>query len=76
MIVKKITNKIIDKFIVEIKQPENMNKLKEQILNPLIKYTYQQLYPYFLILSILFILTFILALLIFMILLKQIIRKI
>jgi hypothetical protein len=76
MIVKKITNKIIDKFIVEIKQPENMNKLKEQILNPLIKYTYQQLYPYFLISSILFILTFILALLIFMILLKQIIRKI
>ena len=76
MIVKKITNKIIDKFIVEIKQPENMNKLKEHILNPLIKYTYQQLYPYFLISSILFILTFILALLIFMILLKQIIRKI
>jgi len=76
MIVKKITNKIIDKFIIEIKQPENMNKLKEHILNPLIKYTYQQLYPYFLISSILFILTFVLALLIFMILLKQIIRKI
>lgn len=76
MVLKKLTNKVIDKFIDEVKKPENMNKIKEHLINPLITYTYKQLYPYFIITSVLFILTFILALLIFMILLRQIMKKI
>ena len=71
MVIKKLTNKVIDKMILEIKKPENMNKLKEHLVDPLSAHTYKQLYPYFIITSILFILTFVLALLIFVLVLKQ-----
>ena len=47
MVIKKLTNKVIDKMILEIKKPENMNKLKEHLVDPLIAHTYKQLYPYF-----------------------------
>jgi hypothetical protein len=75
MVIKKLTNKIIDKMICEVKTPENMKKLRENIADPLIAYTYKQLYPYFIITSVLFILTFILALLIFVLVLRQVIIK-
>ena len=49
MAVKKLTNKIIEKIIVEFNEPENMDKMKKNIVDPLIQYTYRQLYPYFLV---------------------------
>ena len=61
-------------MINEVKTPENMKKLRTHIADPLIAYTYKQLYPYFIITSVL-ILTFILALLIFVLVLKQVIIK-
>ena len=76
MPVKKLTNKIIEKIIIEFNEPENMDKMKKNIVDPLIQYTYRQLYPYFLVAIVLFLLTFILALLIFLILLRQILKKI
>jgi hypothetical protein len=76
MLIKKLTNKIIEKIIVEMKEPENMDKIKQHVVDPLVKYTYRQLYPYFLVTTVLFLLTFILALLIFLILLRQILKKI
>jgi hypothetical protein len=76
MLIKKLTNKIIEKIIVEMKEPENMDKIKKNVVDPLVKYTYRQLYPYFLVTTVLFLLTFILALLIFLILLRQILKKI
>ncbi len=76
MLVKKLTNKIIEKIITEMNEPENMDKMKKNVIDPLIKYTYRQLYPYFLVTIVLFLLTFILALLIFLILLRQILKKI
>ena len=76
MLVKKLTNKIIEKIITAMNEPENMDKMKKNVIDPLIKYTYRQLYPYFLVTIVLFLLTFILALLIFLILLRQILKKI
>ena len=52
-------------------EEENMTKVKGHIVNPLLQYCYSRLYPYFLIITIVFMLTFILALLIFIILLRQ-----
>lgn len=75
MIVNKLINKILDDGIEQIKQPENMKKLQINFVDPMISYTYKRLYPYFLITTIIFILTFVLALLIFMIILKQTLRK-
>lgn len=75
MIINKLITKILDDGIEQIKQPENMKKLQINLVDPMISYTYKRLYPYFLITTIIFLLTFVLALLIFMIILKQTLRK-
>jgi len=75
MIVKKFINQCIDNGLEEIKQPQNMSKIQMNVVDPMISYTYKRLYPYFLIITALFLLTFILALLIFIILLKQTLKK-
>jgi hypothetical protein len=68
-----VTKTLLEKVIVEVQKEENMTKVKGKIVNPLLQYCYDRLYPYFLIITIIFMLTFILALLIFIILLRQII---
>ena len=75
MLIQKLTNRILEKFIVEFQEPKNMNKLKKEVLNPMINYTYEKIYPYFLATMIVFLLTFILALLIFIILLRQTLKN-
>ena len=74
MIVKELTAKLLEKFIEEIKTPENMDKIQNEFLNPLITYTYKRIYPYLVLTIIIFLLTFILALLILIILIKKILR--
>lgn len=68
-----VTKTLLEKVIVEVQKEENMTKVKGTIVNPLLQYCYSRLYPYFLIITIIFMLTFILALLIFIILLRQMI---
>ena len=71
----KLTKGAIEKFTNEIKKEENMDKLKHNVIDPLIQYCYSRLYPYFLLITILFLLTFLMALFIFIILLKQSIQN-
>ena len=66
-----VTKSLLEKVIVEVQKEENMTKVKGHIVNPLLQYCYSRFYPYFLIITIVFMLTFILALLIFIILLRQ-----
>jgi hypothetical protein len=73
MMLQTVTKTLLEKVIVEVQKEENMTKVKGKIVNPLLQYCYDRLYPYFLIITIIFMLTFILALLIFIILLRQII---
>lgn len=75
MIVKELTSKILEKILVEIKKPDNMDKIKGELLEPLIQYTYNRIYPYFFITIIIFLLTFILALLIFIMLTRKILKN-
>lgn len=75
MIITKLINKCLDSGLDQIKQPENMKKIQKNLVDPMIHYTYKRLYPYFLVTTIIFLLTFILALFIFMILLKQTLNK-
>lgn len=72
MLVKELSSKILDKLLIEIKREDNITKIQEELIDPLIQYTYNRIYPYFLITIIIFLLTFILALLIFIILVKKI----
>lgn len=71
MLIKKITNELLDKFINELRRPENLNKYQKFLLDPLIKYTFNKIYPYILILTIIFFLTFLLALSIFFLCIKN-----
>ena len=51
---------------------KNISKIESNVVEPLIMYTFKRLYPYLLMSSIIFILTFLVALLILLLLIKQI----
>lgn len=71
--IKDLTNSILEKIIKQLNTPENIKKIQFTLLDPLITYTYNRIYPYFLLIIIIFILTFILVIAILIILLKKII---
>lgn len=71
MSIKKITNELLCRFITEIKQKENMNRIQVNLIDPLIDYTFSRLYPYLIVISVIFFLTFLLALSIFFLIIKK-----
>ena len=64
MTVSAFVSDIIDKIIVEIKNEKNLHKLEDNLIDPLIQYTFKRIYPYVALASIIFLLIFILSLLI------------
>tara|TARA_Y100000310_G_C20393413_1_gene673917 strand:+ start:522 stop:758 length:237 start_codon:yes stop_codon:yes gene_type:complete len=66
-----LSSQLIDKFTTEVKKKENLNKIQQSLLDPLIKYTIQCIYPYIITISVIFILTFILAIAIFILIIKD-----
>jgi hypothetical protein len=56
-----LTSEVINTLLIEAKKEENICRIKRTIMDPLIDYTFQKLYPYIVITSILFILIFVLA---------------
>ena len=68
--ITKLTSELLEKIIEEIKRPENMTKIQLSIIDPLIRYSFKKLYPYILVSSIIFILTFLLAITILLLILK------
>jgi len=71
--IEDLTNKLLDKLLKNISTPENIQKIQLALLDPVISYTYNRIYPYFMLIIIIFSLTFILVLVILVILLKKII---
>ena len=65
---KKLCSELINKTILEFKEENHMDKIKDNVLDPCINYMVEQFYPYIIATCIIFILTFILAVGIFMIL--------
>ena len=61
MDIKKITTDIINMIIIEIKEEENLNKIKKEILQPTTNYILEQIYPYLILSVIIFVLTFLIA---------------
>ena len=68
--ISKFATEMLDKLIIELKKKENMNKIQMNLIDPLIYYSFNRMYPYLLVTFIIFILTFILALLILIFLIK------
>jgi hypothetical protein len=71
MTISQFTKELLDKILVEIKKKDNMNKIEQNLVEPLILYTFKRLYPYILICSLLFITTFLIAVLILLLLIRQ-----
>lgn len=70
MLINKLSNEFAEYFFEEIKKEENVEKIKENVINPLIDYTFHRLYPYILVTSVIFFLTFILAVIILYLIIK------
>ncbi len=68
--IPKLTSELLDKVIEELKKPENMSKIHLGVVDPLIHYTFNRLYPYIIVSSIIFLLTFLLAITILLLILK------
>ena len=73
-LINKLTKDLINKIILEFKKDENRCKINEEILHPIIfyisEYINSRLYPFFLFGTIIFILTFIFALIIMILIIK------
>ena len=73
--ISNLTKQFLEKFTNELKQPKNIKKIKNNVLDPLIQYTTLKLYPYFLIIVILFLIISLFSLINFFILLKILLKK-
>jgi len=70
-VISNLTKQILDRSIIEIKKEENIMRIKTEIINPLIEYSLGRIYPYIIITAALFILTFLIALIILIVLLRK-----
>lgn len=61
MWVHKLVQEIVEKICVEVQKPENKNVFQIHVLDPIIQYALGRLFPYILATSIVFFLTFIMA---------------
>jgi hypothetical protein len=71
MDIKEICFDLVNLCVAEFIKEENKNKVKENILDPCISYMVNQFYPYIIATCIIFILTFLLAIAIFFMLVKD-----
>jgi hypothetical protein len=70
MLLKKLTTELIDKCYIELNNSENKIKLQKNILDPIINYIYEKLFPQFLTIIILFIIITFLSIINFCILIS------
>ncbi len=70
-ILSNLTKQFLDHTLLEFKKEENVKKIKTVIVDPIIDYSIGRIYPYMIITAALFILTFLIALIILIILLRK-----
>ena len=71
MVFQNLTIEIVDKFIYEFKKNENQNKIKIYIIDPIIYYILDRLYPYIIVTASIFTLILVLTIMILVIILKK-----
>ena len=68
--ISKITNELLDSLIIECKKEKNIDKLKINILNPIIYYIFWKIYPFFIILFIILFVILIIIIIMLVLLIK------
>ena len=66
-----IGSELLEKCIIEIKKQENMDKIHTNVLDPLIDYILQRLYPYIMVTCLMFLLMLIFLILVFIMLFRS-----
>ena len=66
-----IFNDLINKFLEELNKNENISKVQKSLVDPLIRYTFNKIYPYLILVFVIFLLTFLLSLSILLLQIKQ-----
>ena len=70
--IDKLTKDLIEKFVAEIKKDDNKQKIKEELLHPILTEFSQKIYPYINILFVMYSLNLVLIIIIlFLILIKK-----
>jgi hypothetical protein len=59
--ISKLTSEILEKILEEVKKPENITKVHNNVIDPLISYSFNRLYPYIFVAASIFILILVLA---------------
>ena len=68
--ISKITNELLDSLLIECKKEKNIDKLKINILNPIIYYIFWKIYPFFIILFIILLVILIIIIIMLVLLIK------
>lgn len=74
--IKDLTKQLVEKFTNELKQPYNFEKLRKNILDPIVIYVSLKLYPYFLIVILFFSVLLLISICNLIFLVKIVFRKI
>ena len=69
--IQKLTIEVLDKIIEEIKRENNISKIQVSLIDPLIHYTFDRMYPYIIVTAIIFLLTFLLAITILLLIIRS-----
>lgn len=74
--IKDLTKQLLEKFTNELKQPYNFEKLRKNIIEPIVVYISVKLYPYFLVIVLLFTSLLLLSVVNLVLVVKLLLRKI
>ena len=74
--IKDLTKQLVEKFTYELKQPYNFEKLRKNIIEPIVVYISVKLYPYFLVIVLLFTSLLLLSVVNLVLVIKLLLRKI
>lgn len=74
--IKDLTKQLVEKFTNELKQPYNFEKLRKNILDPIVIYVSLKLYPYFVIIVLFFSVLLLISVANLILLVKLLFRKI
>ena len=66
-----LVQSVVERFVQEAKKPVNMDSVRVHVLDPIIEYTFGRLYPYIIVTSIIFFLTFVIAAIVLVVVLRK-----
>jgi len=78
-LINKLTKDLINKIIIEFKNNDNRDKINDEVIHPVMfyisEYIMNKLYPFFIIGTVIFFLTFIFVLIIFILIIRLNFKK-